>query len=282
LRVLLVGSSSSVGEALIPELRKFSEVIAAGKRNAQIPMDLRDPLEKIDVPDNVDVLILAAAHFGGREPIEILECEGVNVLGTLKLCCAAHQKGVKHIVLISSMSAVLKESSRYYNIYALSKKHAEDVVSFFCSTNPLAFTVLRPSQIFGNSDSFRKHQPLIYNMADQAERDQDITIYGSNDALRNYIHIDDLTRIIAEVIQKRVVGTYSCTYPSDYAYSQIAKAAQAAFSSNGSVLFLKDKPDIPDNIFENDDSLYRKIDFYPQVSIEEGMRRIAKFRKGPL
>ena len=55
-------------------------------------------------------------------------------------------------------------------------------------------------------------------------------------------------------------------------------AAFAAFNSQASVHFLKDKPDIPDNIFEKDDTLYKQINFYPVISIEEGIKKIAEWR----
>ena len=56
--------------------------------------------------------------------------------------------------------------------------------------------------------------------------------------------------------------------PADVTFSEIAKAAIAAFNSKSSVYFLKDKADISNNIFEKDDLLYQKIGFYPQVTIE--------------
>jgi hypothetical protein len=58
-------------------------------------------------------------------------------------------------------------------------------------------------------------------------------------------------------------------------YSRIAKAAFQAFDTRGSVRFLRDKPDIPDNVFPGDDALYEAIHFRPSTSIEDGLRRIA-------
>ena len=86
---------------------------------------------------------------------------------------------------------------------------------------------------------------------------------------------DDLTAVISKVIEARIVGTYSCQHPSDVTYSQIAKAAFEAFDTRGSVRFLRDKPDIPDNIFAADNALYEAIGFCPSTTIEDGIRRIA-------
>ena len=278
MKTLIVGGNSSLGRTLIPVFSEFSTVITAGKTNCNIQLDLLDPIEEIIFPDDLDVVINAAASFGGNTSREILESESVNVLGTLKLCEEAVRIKVRHFVLISSIFSCLKEDSEYFNIYALSKKHAEEVARFYCSSNSLPLSVLRPSQIYGDEEYFRRHQPFLYTMVNNAERGEDIVIYGSNDARRNYIHVDDLVKIIVKVVQNRVEGTYSCMYPEDMTYSQIAKAALSAFNSKGKISYLRSKEDIHDNVFEKDDSLYKKIEFYPQISIEEGMRRIARYR----
>ncbi len=265
-----------------PVCSEFSEVITAGRKDCDITLDLNDPIENISLPNDIDVVIHTAAHFGGKTEDEILEAENVNVLGTLKLCQAVVQTNAKMFVLISSIFSCLKNNSEYYGIYALSKRHSEELAQFYCSTHSLPLAILRPSQIYGNGDSFRRHQPFFYTIVDKAEKGEDITIYGSNDALRNYIHIDDLTNIIARVVQNKVEGIYPCTHTTDVTYSQVAKAAFLAFNSKANVHFLKAKADIPDNIFETDASLYEKIGFYPQISIEEGIKQIAQYRQALL
>ena len=282
MKILIVGGRSSLGRALKPVLLRIGDVITVGRKDCDINFDLNDSIEKIKLPDNIDVVINTAAHFGGKTAEEVLEAENVNVLGTLKLCQAAVLAKAKQYILISSMSSCVNKNSEYYGIYSLSKKHSEEIAQYYCSTHSLPLTILRPSQIYGNEDYFRKHQPFLYTIIDRAEKGENITIYGSRDALRNYIYIDDLTNIILKVVQKKIKGTYSCTYPTNLTYSQIAKAAISAFGSKGRILFLKDKPDIPDNIFKNDNSLYKKIDFYPQITIKEGMLKIALFRRNRL
>lgn len=278
MKILIVGGTSSTGRALKPVLSEFSKVITAGRKKCDVTFDLNDPIKKITLPNDIDTVVHVAAHFGGKTAKEILEAENINVLGTLKLCQAAVNARVKHFVLISSMSVSLKKNSEYYSIYAISKRHSEEVAQFYCSTHSLPLAILRPSQIYGNGDSFRRHQPFFYIIVDKAEKGEDIAIYGSNDALRNYMHIDDLTNIIARVVRNKVEGIYPCTHTTDVTFSQIAKAALLAFNSKANVHFLKAKADIPDNIFEKDDSLYRKIDFYPQIFIEDGMKKISLYR----
>ena len=264
--------------ALKPALSEFSEVITAGRKNCDLSLDLTDPLEKINLPNGIDVVIHTAAHFGGETAKEVSDAVNINVLGTLKLCQAAVQSNAKRFVLISSIFSSLNEKSEHYGIYALSKRQAEEVATLYCSTHSLPITILRPSQVYGNEEKYRKHQPFFYTIIDKAEKGEDIILYGSHDAQRNYIHVEDLTEIIVNVIQKKVSGVFSCTHPMDLTYSQIANAALKAFNSNATIRFLKDKPNIPDNVFERNNSLYEKINFYPSISLEQGMKKLAIYR----
>ncbi len=210
MKILIIGGTSSVADALKTFFCGSAEIITAGRKNCDITLNLIDPLQEITFPDDLDVVIHTATHFGGKTAKDILDAECVNVLGTLKLCQAAVRANAKHFILISSIFASLKENSESYSIYALSKKHAEEIARFHFSRNSLPLTVLRPSQLYGNEDRFSVHQPFIYTMIDKAEKGEDIMLYGSNDALRNFIHIEDLTNIIAKVIESKVEGTYSC------------------------------------------------------------------------
>lgn len=278
MKILIVGGTSSLAHALKPVLSEFAEVITAGRAGCDVHIDLSDPVEKIAIPQQIDVVINTAAHFGGKDYGQMYLAESINVMGVMKLCQVSYEAKIRHFISISSINAYLEATSAYFGIYALSKRQSDEVVKLFCSSFNLPWTILRPSQIYGNEDIFRKHQPFLYTAIDKAERSEDITIYGSNDALRNYIHVSDFTKIISTVVTKQVEGLYACTSPTDVSFSQIANAAINAFSSTGRVIFLKEMADIHDNVFPYDDSLYKIIRYSPQLSIEEGIKRVAAYR----
>ena len=275
MRVVIVGGTSSLGSALKTALSGRCEVITAGRTTCDIEFDLTWPLERMAFPKDVDVIVHTAAHFGGKAAADIVDAEHVNVLGTMKLCEAAADATARHVILVSSVFASLNEDSAQYGVYALSKRHSEDVARFVCASRSLPLAVLRPSQIYGAGPRFRVHQPFLHAMLDKAKKGEDILLYGSHDPWRNFIYIDDLTAVICKVIDARIVGTYSCQHPDNVTYSQIAKAAFQAFDTKGSVRFLRDKPDIPDNVFPRDNALYEAIQFRPRITIEDGLRRIA-------
>jgi nucleoside-diphosphate-sugar epimerase len=279
MRILIVGGTSSLAQALKPVLAEFAAVITAGRAGCDVHLDLSDPVEKIKLPKDIDVVINAAASFGGKSFEEMLQAESVNVLGVLKLCQSCTKAQIKQLLLISSMFAFLDKRSSFYSIYSLSKKHSDEIAQLYCSTFGLPLTILRPSQFYGVGDVYRKHQPFLSSIIDKAANNEDILIYGSNDALRNFIHAEDVAKIIALVIQRKIEGIYACMNIENVSYSEVAAAAIEAFGSKSAIKFEKEQPDIPDNIFEPDDTLFRLIDYYPQISISLGMRKEAAYRK---
>jgi len=273
IRVLLVGANSALARASMPILAKDYELITAGRHNCDIDCDIT---KEIVIPSGIDAIVNFTAAFGGMSDEDIREAEDINALGLLCICSAAKRASVKHIINISSLSATHTKESPYYTIYAISKKHGDELAEFYCAQHGLALSILRPSQIFGDDGSFARHQPFFWGAVEKAAKGQDIVIYGKHDPLRNYIHAVDLAELLRRVIAERIVGAYSCQYPMDVTFSQIAQTAQRTFGRGGTITFLHDKPDIPDNVFPKDETLYEKTGYRPKISLEVGMQRIER------
>lgn len=279
MKILIVGGRSSLAQALKPVLCGFAEVLTAGRSDCDVQIDLSIPSHDFILPDGVDVVINTVAHFGGTNIDAIHQTETVNVLGTLKLCEACTRATVKQLVLVSSIFAQLDSSSRFFSMYALSKKHADELAQLYSASFALPLAIVRPSQFYGTGSAARKHQPFLMSMIDKAACGEDIHLYGSRDARRNFIHVEDVAQVIARVVQQRVQGTYNCQNPQDVSYSEIAAAAIQAFGSSSQIRFVKEQPDIPDNVFPFDDGLFRLIGYHPQISITQGMAKEAALRK---
>jgi len=279
MKILLVGGHSSLAHALQPVLASFAEVLTAGRNGCDVELDLSWPTERFNLPDGLDAVIHLAAHFGGQSFEAMLAAEEVNVLGSLKLAHACTRADVGYLVQVSSIFAELDKNSPFFNSYALSKRHAEELTSLYCDTAGLPLAVLRPAQLYGEGEHFRRHQPFLYALMDRAQRGENIVLYGSNDAQRNFIHVDDVAEVIARMVQRRIQGRYACASLSNVSFSEMAAAAVAAFNSASMIRFDTSKPDIPNNIFPFDDALYRLIDYFPRISLTQGLEREAARRR---
>ena len=278
MKVLIIGGTSALAQVLRPALANFADVLTAGRQGCDIELDLAWPAAKFELPPGLDVVIQLASHFGGQDMDAMLAAEEVNVLGLLKLCNASATAGIGHLVQISSIFAGLPADSLFYNSYAMSKRHGEDMARLYCNSAGLPLTILRPAQFYGEGDGFRRHQPFLYAILDRAQKGEDIVLFGDNDAQRNLIHVEDVAEIIARVVHQRVFGQFDCASLVNVRYSEVAAAAIAAFGSASKIRFDRERPDIPDNSFPANDSLYRLIGYFPRITLAQGLAREAARR----
>lgn len=279
MKILIVGSTSVIGQTFAARLRALGEVRTAGRREADFQFDLTQWERMPEIEEAFDVVIHVAADFGGGANDDFVRAELVNAAGTFSVCRLAQHVQAKHLVHLSSISATYQPGDPYYGIYALSKRHGEEAAQFFCAERGMALTVLRPTQVYDAAGECRPHQALLYVMADRAQAGQDIHLYGTHDARRNYIFLDDLSEICLRVLQGTHTGTFACGHPQSVRLSEMAGAAFAAFGNGGESQFMADKPDLADLPPVDEDILYRQIGYWPGVDIGEGFRRIKHYRE---
>ncbi|MBA6114554.1 MULTISPECIES: NAD-dependent epimerase/dehydratase family protein [Pseudomonas] len=279
MKSLVIGSTSTIGKAVARSLARLGPVKLAGRREADILFDLSQPV--LPPGDQAfDVVIHAAADFGGAEPDDLMRTEQVNGIGALAACRLAEHCGARHFILLSSRWAAHQPGDPYYGIYALSKRHAEELVSLYCQARGMALTILRISQVYDSQARCRVHQPLLYAIGDNAAVGKTVYLYGSNDARRNYLHLDDLAEICVRVAERRVEGVHNCGHPQDPRLSEIAQAAFAAFGTPPDIRFVPEKDDIPDlPPFVCSGELFERIGYAPQIGIGEGFELIKTHRE---
>lgn len=274
-RCLVIGSTSVVGEAIISEVSPSWAVRTAGRRGADLPIDLSDPLAEIAAAEQFDVAIFVAADFGGELPQDYVRAEVVNAAGALTACRLAEAAGVAHFVLISSASASYLPGEPYFGIYSLSKRHGEEVTSLYCSRRNIALTILRPTGVYDAAGRCRSHQPLLYGLVDRARAGADITLNGSADPLRNFIFVADLARIVRRVIEARLTGSFGCPGRKSMRLTEIASAAIDAFGRGGKIRFDASRDDIPSLSSIPDTELYDRLSYWPEVNLDDGLRLMA-------
>jgi nucleoside-diphosphate-sugar epimerase len=280
-KILIIGSTSVIGKYLEEHLSKFFKVKFAGRKDANYFLNLNDlSLNQLNLPKNIrfDVVVHAAADFGGDSYKKILNGLTVNSTGTLKVCQLAKKVKAKHLIIISTISTKLKPFHDYYNIYSISKKHAEELAQFYCNRFNLPLTILRPTAIYDSQSKCKSHQKLLYMIIDKAQKGENIYFHGSKNPLRNYLYIDDFCEIILRVVKKFVIGIYDCEYSKNTSINMIAKLAYKIFNKKGKVIFLKKKLNISNIPYKLDNTLYKKIEYFPRVNISNGIKKIKIIR----
>ena len=277
-RALIIGSTSAVGRAIGRRLSDEFEVFFAGRKNADIFLDLESE-DDIDVLGmEFDLVLHVAANFGGNSSNGLWKAEKINALGTIRVGQLATKVNAKHFVLISTMSVLYQPGDAYYGDYSLSKKHAEELAELYCLKNNLKLTILRPSQLYDKESQCRKHQGLFYSIVDTVESGDDVCLYGTNDALRNLMYLDDFSEIVYLVIQKAIYGVFNCPFPKYVRLTEIVNTAFRVFGTKGSAEFDRNRPDIADLPLCTDHALYEELNYYPKYDLLKGIEMIKNER----
>jgi len=269
-----------LGKSLCQRLETSGWVVTkAGRQGADFTIDLAAPYQRLKCISPHDALVHVAADFGGSTPDDLDRATRVNCLGALNVCRIASDLGVKIVVLISSISSTYKSGDSYFGSYSLTKRHGEEIAQLYCQENSMRLAILRPSQIYNDDSTCRKHQELFYRIIDSASNGEDIKIFGSNNAIRNYIHIDDVAEIVTRIVEKNVVGVFDCPHPENVCLSQLAQMAQAVFSRGGHVKFMPEKPNIADLPIRSGNQIFQTVNYIPRISLAEGIQRIKSYRE---
>jgi len=225
MRILVTGASSPLAVGVMRQLLLNSDLeLWAGRHRKDIP--LSDPrlhaidldLEKSDLTETlsrtpVDMVI----HFAGvTHASDEQQYWKVNFEGTRRLAQAAHENGCRRFVYISTRCATHGSGA-----YGGSKLAAEQQLQKFEWTSLL---IIRPAEIYGGGG-----QEGIDRMLAVARRWRIIpALFGHTNLQFAPMHVDDFTRLTAELIQQHNNGLRIETICGPEDLSGMALAARIA------------------------------------------------------
>jgi len=278
--ILIVGATSLVGSRIVRNLAgKYAFHLASRRGHSNLTVDLAT-IQPLVFPRAYSVVIHCAAAFGGDSPEDMIRNEVVNSVGALRVALAAKEARCRHLIYIGSIFSCDSPSNSHFNSYGISKLHGHENQQAVCHKGGVKFCSLWPSQLYDNECIGRKHQAALYSMVDRAREGKDIVINGKTDPLRNYLHVDDLVRIIERIIELGAIGTYYCVAPKSHTISEVARIAQETFGRGGSVLRNPSAPDIGTIFIPDGQPLYDAVNFTPERDLASGMRAIRAFLEG--
>jgi len=136
-----------------------------------------------------------------------------NVAGTVRLLNHAVTAGVKKIIFLSSGGTVYGKP-RYLPIdeahptdpicsYGITKLAIEKYLGLYQQLHGLDYTVLRPSNPFGERQRTQASQGAVAVFLSKVLRGEKIEIWGDGSAVRDYIYVADLVSAILAVMDYR-------------------------------------------------------------------------------
>lgn len=88
--------------------------------------------------------------------------------------------------------------------YGLSKQMIENSILFEHRTSGLQYLIIRPSNPYGHGQNLHGRQGLIAVALGKILSGEPITIWGDGGSVRDYIYIEDLAHIVAELLYENI------------------------------------------------------------------------------
>ena len=226
-KILVTGSTGYLGREVVDLLvksgyyvrayvRKTSHTNALEKLGVEICYgDMREADKVATAASGMDIIVHVAAGLKGSQEFIIDSC----VKGTENIAEAARSANVKKVIYISSFgvydylmrrnSDIITEDSQLESkgemrgLYSFAKRQAEDIAisNLSCNEGP-AWTILRPSLLFGNKDDVVSLiGPKIGNF---------VLSFGKRNKHLKLVHVKDVAKAILCSIEKD--STNNCKY----------------------------------------------------------------------
>lgn len=255
--------------------------------------DIRDRGLVEEVLAGVDAVVHLAALVSVPLSVEDPEFTfDVNVNGTRNVVASCASSGVKKLVFASSC-AVYGEAQylpineahprRPLSPYASSKLEGERVCWNFAEDSDADVAILRFFNVYGPRQTTGDYSGVITKFFDWAEKGESLVVYGDGSQTRDFVYVSDVAQAILMLLESRSVGgVFNIGYGEAVTISDLALKIIALVGKDVGVVYRPPrKGDIPRSLA--DISKARKaFGFSPRVSLDEGLRRLLRWREGSL
>ncbi len=227
--VLITGGAGFIGSHLTDALLakghsvRILDDLSTGKRS-NLPLD--NPAVELIEGDVADAALVArvmagcsaVAHLAAVASVQASVDDPVrthqsNFIGTLNVCEAMRQSGVKR-VLFASSAAVYGNNGEGQSIdedtpkapltpYASDKLASEFYLDFYRRQHDLEPVVFRFFNIYGpRQDPSSPYSGVISIFSERAQKGLPITVFGDGEQTRDFVYVEDLVDLLVQAIEK--------------------------------------------------------------------------------
>ncbi|MCH7604791.1 GDP-mannose 4,6-dehydratase [Patescibacteria group bacterium] len=300
--IAVIGGCGFIGSHLTNELARANNVLVldnliTGKKEYISPhaefqrFDIRYSvirLYKIFKDFKIDyVFHLAAEPFIPKSYEHPEEFFDVNVKGTLNVLKASQEAEVKRILYMSSSEVYGTGTQKFMNeqhptlpasTYAVSKLTADRVCFTSYKEHKIPCIIVRLFNNYGGNWT----QPYIIPEIIQQLRNSSILKLGNIKAQRDFLYVEDGTKMIAELMEKGKIGeTYNLGSGKTYSIEYIAKLLGTLIYPRKKIEIRLDtkklRPLDVEYLRSDNSKIYKVIKCRPGTSIKEGLIKTIKW-----
>ncbi len=304
MKIIVTGGSGFLGTHMIRALKNAGHTVKnidiRPSRDADVETVLADILYtqrmKQEIRDADAVFHLAGLIEAGESVKNPQKFVDVNISGTVSILEAMRENNVK-IILFSSSAAVygepqnipIKEDDRTIpiNPYGMTKLAMEGLISSYVKAHGFTGVALRYFNLYGPEEHHEPESHAMPRFIKQIYEGSEVTVYGSGEHQRDYIHVKDIVTAHLQALE------YAVSNPSKYHYFnlstekpstvlEIAKAVESAMQNLGvqktaHITHQPERPGDPLLLFASAQKAKEILAWQAQVTLETGIQETVEY-----
>jgi len=295
MRVLVTGATGMLGSALLRHLHLSSNHEIFGLSRQEFDLEDIAKFSKVLESFSPDVVVHTAAKVGGllaniNNPVAFL-ASNISVDTNVITACLEHE--VKNFVYFGS-SCMYPKTAKNPLVetdilggplestnegYALAKIAGSKLCEYASNAYGLNYRTIIPSNLYGPGDNFHPNSShLIASIIRKVHhakmtRANEIQVWGSGTARREFTYIDDLAVWLVDVLQNlnELPTRLNVGWGSDYSVKEFYLAALETMGVQVELKYDLTKPDGISNKLMDSSLARQNFSWNPKFDIHEGI-----------
>lgn len=272
MNIILTGHKGLVGTYLKKRLEAEGHkiVLAIDKKDGK---DI-DVLETLELNENVDLFIHAAALCKINKTIENPELGHVNALHTFQVLNFCKKHNIPKIVYFSSSRILCKEK----NPYTAGKIYGEELCKAYKDCYGINYMIIRPSTVYG--PIWDKTRRLMHIFITNAFKGKDLEIYGDPETKTlDFTYINDFVDgVMLAINNPEWNKEYNVSGGEEYNILNLAKFIIEKTNSSSQII-IKDAEKAQPQQVNVDLSEIKSLGYDPKIHLKEGVLKTIEWYK---
>tara|TARA_Y200000002_G_scaffold71953_2_gene56341 strand:- start:1288 stop:2232 length:945 start_codon:yes stop_codon:yes gene_type:complete len=300
-KIWITASDGMVGKSLIRRLKNDNKYKVISTNRRDFDQTIQASVEewlKLNSPDHIIICssLVGGIHYNDSASAEILY---TNSQINLNIINSAFKNGCRNLIFLGAscmypknVNQPLDENSlmagkiEETNLgYGLSKILGANLVELYNKQYNTSYKCIIPAASYGPNDCFddkKNHViPALMNKIHIAkiENKSSINVWGSGNALREFIHVDDMADGIIYIMEN-YKGKSSINLGSgeEVSIRTLVKALCKIINYNGDINYDTSKPEGVKRKILNSSKL-QEIGWFPKIPLEKGLEEMYEYYK---
>jgi len=242
---------------------------------------------RIDLLRAADVIVHCASSTvpatANADPVrDITE----NLVPLVTLLNAMGQAGLSRIVYLSSGGAVYGPPHTVpigethpldpISAYGVTKVAAEKYLGMYAASRGLQPTIVRPANPYGVDQGKIGLLGAVTTFLNLLAADEAATIWGDGSIVRDFVHIDDVSRLLLAAVEQDRGGVYNCGSGTGCSLTVLIDTIAAVTGRRLTTRFEPARTFDPPRIVLDITAARDVFGWAPRVSLEEGIGDMAR------